>query len=168
MQGGIYFYILSMINTLFWNIRGIGKKVAVSRLKLLKKNHQLQLISICEPKLHASKITNIQLKLGYDQAFQNQSNRIWIFFDNHLKGKIIHESEQHISVQLSHPYFKSDILAVFIHAYCSIEARKTLWDSLASFNCTNMPCIFYGDFNVILSEDEKKGGLPFQAHDALD
>lgn len=147
-----------MINTLFWNIRGIGKKIAISRLKLLKKNHQLQLISICEPKLEASKISNIQFKLGFDHAFQNQSNRIWIFFDNPLKGKIVHESEQHIIFQFSHPYFNSDILGIFIHAYCSIDARKSLWDNLSSFNLSNMPCIFYGDFNVILSEDEKKKG----------
>lgn len=43
-----------------------------------------------------------------------------------------------------------------------------MWDELQSLPSNGIPWIFGGDFNVILSEDEKLGGLPFEQQEVVD
>lgn len=157
-----------MMKTLFWNIRGINKKIAISRLKSLKKQHNLKLIGICEPRVEASRISEIQLKLGYQNHLSNNENRIWIFFDESLSGKIIGQSDQFLAIQFNHHFFSMDPVCIFVHAHCSNDFRRVLWEDLSLILNTYKNCILYGDFNVVVSAEEKRGGNPFVVSESLD
>lgn len=45
-----------------------------------------------------------------------------------------------------------------VYAKCNREDRLALWSDLRDASDTNLPWIVRGDFNVIMSADEKKGG----------
>lgn len=157
-----------MIKSIFWNIRGINKKIALSRLKTLKKTYSLSMIGLCEPRVEASRIKEFQLKLGYHKALCNQANRIWIFFDSEFLGTIISESDQYIAILFSHTSFSVDFMCIFVHAHCCISERKILWTDLSSIIKADTPVFIQGDFNVILNADEKKGGNLFSPNESLD
>ena len=150
-----------MINTLFWNIRGIRKKIGSSRLKALKKQHKLSLICICEPHVDVSNVVDIQLRLGFKNVLYNTANRIWVFFDESITASIVAQSDQHLTLKCTHPAFHKEFLVCFVHAICNIDSRTNLWADLTQVCSTHYPIIIYGDFNAITSADEKRGGSPF-------
>ncbi|KAH0695122.1 hypothetical protein KY290_021422 [Solanum tuberosum] len=56
-----------------------------------------------------------------------------------------------------------------VYAKCSSEERKDIWDDLVHLAEDNEhPWIVGGDFNVILREEEKLGGLAFTQAEAVD
>lgn len=55
-----------------------------------------------------------------------------------------------------------------MYARCSGVERLKLWEELQSvIPSGDIPWIIGGDFNVILNENEKLGGLGFDQHEAL-
>ena len=108
-----------MIRSLFWNIRGIRKQIAVSRLIALKQQYNLKLICICEPHVDVSQIVEFQFKLGYKKVLQNQANRIWVFLDDSLSASIHSQSDQFLSVKFAHNAFSTKFLVTFVHAHCT-------------------------------------------------
>lgn len=49
-----------MINTLSWNVRGIGSQGSVERLNLLLQQFQLPMISLQEPMVDSGKMRNLE------------------------------------------------------------------------------------------------------------
>ena len=157
-----------MIKSLFWNIRGVRKKISINRLKILKQQHDLKLICICEPHVDFSEIDEFKLKIGLKQVFYNSANRIWVFIDDSIEARIYSQTEQSLSMVLAHNAAPSSLLVTFVHAFCTKTARNLLWTDLSNICNVNLPGVIYGDFNTIISMDEKKGGKPFQISDSLD
>lgn len=55
-----------------------------------------------------------------------------------------------------------------VYARCSALERLELFEELqAGEPFDNMPWIVEGDFNIILNDDEKLGGLPFLQQEAI-
>lgn len=50
--------IFSMINTIFWNLRGISNTSTISRLRQLIVNNQVVFLAVFEPMVDNSKITS--------------------------------------------------------------------------------------------------------------
>ncbi|XP_026428403.1 uncharacterized protein LOC113324300 [Papaver somniferum] len=65
---------------------------------------------------------------------------------------VISSTRQAITVQVG------DVMVTGIHAECLTIDRRSLWDELVQINTWNAPWLVIGDFNVVLSNDEKKGG----------
>ena len=108
-----------MINSIFWNIRGIRKKIACSRLKILKNQYNLNLIGICEPLIDASCIPEFKLKLGFSNCIDTDESNIWVFFDDNLSGKIFAQSDQHLSILFSLQNNGGCFIGSLILASCS-------------------------------------------------
>ncbi|XP_070035247.1 uncharacterized protein [Nicotiana tomentosiformis] len=70
------------------------------------------------------------------------------------------ESHQQVTINLFHPDIGQHIMYSFVYAKCSSLERLELWDNLY-FLASDMelPWMVGGDFNVLLHEDEKIGGL---------
>ena len=65
------------------------------------------------------------------------------------------------------PGLASPVVAVFVHASCDVDERRLLWHDLSVLD-NSVPMMFVGDFNAILSADEKKGGRPFLLSESED
>ncbi|KAH0716908.1 hypothetical protein KY290_013484 [Solanum tuberosum] len=86
-----------------------------------------------EPFQEVRQIHKFKRKLGMQYANLNQNGKIWIFVQEHVQNGVISDTEQQISLQL---HF--------------LETGQTVVTT----------ALIGGDFNVILYEEEKIGGLP--------
>lgn len=55
-----------------------------------------------------------------------------------------------------------------IYARCTAVERLELWDELESTDALGWPWLVGADFNIILNEDEKLGGLQFLQLEVMD
>lgn len=148
-----------MISILFWNIRGVGNSPSIRRLKKLVISMNISVIALQEPKIQGSNIEDLCRKLNFREGFSNISNKIWIMWKHTWDVKMISNSEQLLSVEVKHDSFREPILFSCVYAKNLIEERKFLWEEIVFVSQMGYnQWIVGGDFNVILRQDEKKGG----------
>ena len=119
-----------MINALFWNIKGVSKTPNLRRLIRLIHMHNVQFLSICEPKLDVSKLETICLRLLFDSVMVNMSTDICVFYKSPFVCLLVGSSDQYIALYIHHPSLPGSLVFFWVHARCSVEARKDLWKDL--------------------------------------
>ncbi|XP_070031995.1 uncharacterized protein [Nicotiana tomentosiformis] len=71
------------------------------------------------------------------------------------------ETDQQVTVKILHHDIGQHIMMTFVYAKCSSTYIIELWDSLYYIAIDmELPWLVGGDFNVVLHENEKIGGLP--------
>lgn len=55
-----------------------------------------------------------------------------------------------------------------VYARCDTLERLDMWEKLVEVDAQDNPWLVGGDFNVILHEEEKLGGLPFTQMEAME
>ncbi|XP_019256428.1 PREDICTED: uncharacterized protein LOC109234834 [Nicotiana attenuata] len=104
-----------------------------------------------------------------ESAFTNLNRKIWLFFDVVVEWELIVETNQQVTVKVFHYDIGQHIMMTFVYARCSSLERLELWDNLYYMESDmELPWLVGGDFNVILHEDEKIGGLPVHPHEYED
>ena len=146
-----------MINSLFWNVRGVGNRPILTRLHKLCRLHELFLVALCEPLLELSHLEYIRVKLNFHHTSANIEGRIRVFCDSSFTAEIVAQSSQFIALRMTHPCMGQEFIAVLIHVACTKEDRAELWRDLALVCSTGLPILMACGFNVILATDEKKG-----------
>lgn len=148
------------MNALIWNIRGISNDLSVGRLKFLIKAHKLNMVAIIEPMVDSNRMDSFRKKLKMDYSAANSIGKahIWFFWKSPLQFVVLHQHEQFLTLchgGSSDPNF----FITIVHAKCSVQERRVLWSELAHlyWNCS-VPWLLAGDFNTILSMEEKAGG----------
>ncbi|XP_049388501.1 uncharacterized protein LOC125852861 [Solanum stenotomum] len=120
-----------------------------------------------EPFRETSEIEQYRGKLGYKNALANSGGKIWILWDKDFEGQFILDTTQQLTIKLSQ--YNTSVLVTAVYAKCSNEERRELWEDLVHIAEENdNPWIVGGDFNVILREEEKLGGLAFTQTEAVD
>ncbi|KAH0712733.1 hypothetical protein KY289_008692 [Solanum tuberosum] len=139
---------------------------AFDRLKQLKREHKITFMTLQEPFCKNTRVDRYRRGLGYQYAYANCSNKIWIFCDDVLKCNIISDNEQHLTCTISNG--NGQITVTSIYAKCEADLREDLWDELRNIakNC-NTPWIVRGDFNCITDPDEKRGGIPHRMSESM-
>lgn len=61
-----------------------------------------------------------------------------------------------------------EVLITSVYARCNQLDRLELWEEMEALDTTSTPWVVGGDFNVILNEEEKLGGLDFTHLEAAD
>lgn len=139
-----------MINTISWNIRGIGSQGSLERLKTLKRQHKFPYMFLQEPKVYSRKIDKFKRRLGYTFCFHNCSNKIWNFWSKDITIDIIEDREQHVLIHISHQHEPVNFHISVIYAKCEELHRIPLWNELRDIsNRISGPWGVVGDFNVI-------------------
>lgn len=73
---------------------------------------------------------------------------------------VISDSEQQLTLHLDMEDGQQ-ILTIAVYAKCSSIERLSLWDDIYTLSQEfSLPWMVGGDFNVILGDEEKIGGLP--------
>ncbi|XP_059290122.1 uncharacterized protein LOC132043675 [Lycium ferocissimum] len=63
--------------------------------------------------------------------------------------------------KLGYQNCKVNLLVSVVYAKCARDEREELWEAMVELaNQQDLPWIIGGDFNVIVSDEEKQGGLP--------
>ncbi|CAA0820100.1 Unknown protein [Striga hermonthica] len=152
-----------MINTLIWNIRGIGNSLAKKMTKTLIKDHKLNLLALIEPKISLDPKYLCRL-FNFQQVVQNASNHIWLLCDHNCQIQILPSSRQLLHVKVSSPLSPTPFLLFIVYEEHSHLPRQDLWADLLDVADNSLPWMVGGDFNIVLHLHEKKGGaLPIQS-----
>ncbi|KAH0771764.1 hypothetical protein KY290_015745 [Solanum tuberosum] len=113
---------------------------------MLNKHQKFFLIALLEPFQDTRQIQKYKRRLGMQYVNSNSNGQIWLTMQD---GK--------------------QFLTTIVYAKCSAGERLELWDELYSINYNlSMPWLVGGDFNVILSNEEKIGGLPVYPQEVED
>ncbi|KAF6137595.1 hypothetical protein GIB67_007453 [Kingdonia uniflora] len=139
--------------------KGIGNPKIKSTLKKLIEDDKPSIFALAEPKVDTciSNVSKLGLKEYEVDLICNEHGgvpNLWILWKlGCTKPVVLSSSDQQITVWFD------DVMLTFIHANCDI-ARRTLWRNLGNINGNMVPWLVVGDYNVILSSGEKKGGVP--------
>ncbi|KAH0731470.1 hypothetical protein KY290_002476 [Solanum tuberosum] len=157
-----------MIDTLSWNIRGIGSAGSLERLQTFQQQFQIPLICLQEPMVDSRKMERFKRKLRMDHSYCNCSNKIWILWTAEVDITILQDKEQHVLIKATHLNNQPIFLTV-VYAKCTEDLRRELWNDLREM-ANNIQGIWgaIGDFNVITSIEEKKGGRSYRLEESFD
>jgi len=149
-----------IVKVIFWNIRSVNTQNSFGRLMDLNMRHHYSFIALMEPFQDPSKLEHFKNKLGFDKALANCSGKIWTFLRDDWEGTIMMDSIQQLTLKFYNNNFCYIISSVY--ARCSSVERLELWEELTNIaEDVHVPWMVGGDFNVILKEEEKLGGLAF-------
>lgn len=143
-------------------MRGIGNDISIGRVKFFIKAHKIDCIVVLEPKIHVSRMAHICRKLGMSKCIANCDDmaHIWIFWRDPLDFSIFTSDEQQITITQTGSVWPQFHLS-FVYEKCTILERQALWMSLLSVHSQILgPWLVAGDFNCIMTVDEKIGGNP--------
>ncbi|XP_015165284.1 uncharacterized protein [Solanum tuberosum] len=87
--------------------------------------------------------------------------------EDERKVEIIMDSVQQVTLRVK--LNNKEFYLTVVYARCSVIERLELWDAIEKVaEQSHKPWLIGGDFNVILNEEEKQGGLPFMQSEAID
>lgn len=157
-----------MIHTICWNARSINTKGALERLQQLKAVHNVSTIAILEPFIDNSHINIYKSRLRMENAYCNLNGKIWIFWNQDVDCKVLDSDDQQVTCEFSHAELPFAFTTTFVYAKCSAHLRRPLWDKLLHHAAYQGPWCTVGDFNVITTTTEKKGGVPYNINKSFD
>ncbi|XP_061998979.1 uncharacterized protein LOC133716290 [Rosa rugosa] len=154
-----------MLKVLFWNARGAGSENFRSAIADLVNLHSVDILAICEPRVQFSRAKDALRKIGFSDYRIVEANGfsggIWLLWNSFkVHVDFIDKSAQSVSVKISIPGKPIWMLTV-IYASPTNSVRAALWPYLDKLTeDVNLPSMFIGDFNELISVDDKSCG-PF-------
>ncbi|GAA0163203.1 hypothetical protein LIER_19125 [Lithospermum erythrorhizon] len=109
---------------------------------------------------------NFKLKGAYNLSIfdiknlfiDHTSGHIWTFWSNMFDVEVVGDHRQYLHLKLTHlPTAKLYFITV-VYAVCNIPERRVLWEALYDLKKCFSPWIVMGDFNALISGDERIGG----------
>ncbi|KAH0692608.1 hypothetical protein KY285_019705 [Solanum tuberosum] len=133
---------------------------AFERVIDLNRRHHYSYIALLEPFQSPSELEYYRRKLGLPNAKVSSSAKIWIFWEENWEEEGSTDTTQQLTMnfKLKGSQFRFSITAVY--ARCSAIERLELWEDLEFIASQTAPWLVGGDFNTIVNESEKLGGLP--------
>ncbi|XP_060201987.1 uncharacterized protein LOC132630433 [Lycium barbarum] len=99
----------------------------------------------------------------------NVSGKIWAFIDEEYEVTVLMDTDQQLTLKLFNWNTDFDMIVTLVYAKCDKSERIELWDSMYNL-ASDMTLLWLvgGDFNVIVEEEEKYGGLPVTLNEVED
>ncbi|XP_060178061.1 uncharacterized protein LOC132607994 [Lycium barbarum] len=124
---------------------------------------------LMEPLQQAYKLDSYRRRLGLETALCNVSGKIWAFVDAEYEINVLVDSVQQMTLKLSNSNNSTKMIVTLVYAKCDRIERRELWESLYHLGSDlTLPWLVGGDFNVIIDEEEKYGGLPVTLNEVED
>lgn len=144
---------------LIWNMRGWKSPGKSAYLNDVILKHKIMVCAILEPKHMGKDIPDLALRLPFSNYshFNPINHHIWLFWDSAVTLDVVVVHQQHVTVRIMHN--ASSILLSIVYGSIHVDIRTSLWSSLDQFSSYDENWIIGGDFNSILSQSEKLGGL---------
>lgn len=146
---------------LSWNCRGMGHPSAVPSLRDLVRSHKPDVMFLCETLCHANKIEDITRILGFESCFtvdrHGRSGGLAMLWCKNSTCEILNYSQNYINM-LIHEERQQPWRLTGFYGLPDRGQRRQSWDMLRSLSMqSTLPWCIVGDFNDILSHDEKRG-----------
>ncbi|XP_035548669.1 uncharacterized protein LOC118349189 [Juglans regia] len=117
-----------------------------------------KVVVLAEPFLRDEVLDDVKRMLGFDYGFSNGDwdGKLWIFWMNDVDVNVVSCGSQHVTVIVSTGLLKCK--ASFVYAKCTYVQQRELWADLEKESNGIEPWIITGDFNIIASDVERRGG----------
>ncbi|XP_027192706.1 uncharacterized protein [Cicer arietinum] len=144
-----------------WNYRGLGNLRTVPNLKFLVRNYNSDIIFLYKTLVNLNKIEELRVFLGYDFCFstsrEGRGGGIAMLCHSFFPCVIIGFLTNHIDVEAEENSVGRWRLTGYYN-YPKSRRRRDAWNMLRNLaHVSNLPWCIIGDFNDILSSNEKKG-----------
>ncbi|XP_040991189.1 uncharacterized protein LOC121238375 [Juglans microcarpa x Juglans regia] len=119
-----------------------------------------KVVVLAEPFLRDELLDDVKRVLGFDYGLSNGAwdGKLWIFWMNDVDVSMVSCGTQQITVLVSNGSMKCK--ASFVYAKCTYVQRRELWADLEKESNGTEPWLITGDFNIIVSDEERQGGRP--------
>ncbi|CAL2279833.1 unnamed protein product [Prunus armeniaca] len=142
--------------------RATSSKFKSNVLDLIR-THRLDMLFLCEPRISGAKATSVVKSLGFP-CFEivdvvGFSGGLWLLWDySRVHVEVVGTSDQTISACVARNG-QDPWLFTGVYASPNVVKRVKMWDYLSFVAAShNMPWLIAGDFNGLLTADEKFGG----------
>ena len=156
-----------------WNVRGLNSPLKQHEVVSLMKKNKVDVCGLLETKLCYSTVEALQKFRLKHWKFQtnvvaSSTARIVIFWNpSTVKVDFVDSSAQGVHVVISSLMSQVSFHATFVYGLHTIVDRRDLWDSLRMW-CPSDPWLVLGDFNSILSQDDKLNGNAISLYETND
>ncbi|XP_059289461.1 uncharacterized protein LOC132042981 [Lycium ferocissimum] len=149
------------MNALIWNIRSVNSMEAFTRLIQMQNKYHFGFICLMEPFQEVSKLENYRRRIGLQHALANCSRKIRVFIDDIFEFQILSDHVHQLILKLKVIGTQEEMVITFVYAKCTQRDKMDLWESLEDMApYIQLPWLIGGDFNTIVSDAKKYGGLP--------
>ena len=157
----------SSMKMISWNYQGAGSMTFRNHAYELQCRHRPNILIIIEPRIAEARAQAVINTLPYNHSRRVDptgfSGGIWLLWNESpsFKVEIITHSEYsiHALMKVSSPSLS--FLLTIVYASPNFNKHKYFWDYLQNLaNVVSLQWVLLGDFNDMLSDDEKMGGLP--------
>ncbi|XP_019237102.1 PREDICTED: uncharacterized protein LOC109217316 [Nicotiana attenuata] len=135
----------------------------------MNREHNFCVVALMELFQKKRLIDSYRRRLNVETAYANINGKIWLFVDTTVEWELVDYTEQQVTVRVFQHDLRQHMMMSFVYAKCSAMERLELWDHLYYIaSDMKLPWLVGGDFNVILHEDEKIGGLALHLPEYVD
>jgi hypothetical protein len=144
-----------------WNCRGLGNPSAVRHLKYLIRKYKPDVMILYETLINSNKANDLRYALGFDSCIavdrEGRGGGVAVFWMNNFGCTVTNFSQNHVDLEITDHIHGNWRLTGF-YGYPDGIRRRDSWNLLRTLsNISDLPWCIIGDFNDILSSDEKKG-----------
>ncbi|XP_060972669.1 uncharacterized protein LOC133038517 [Cannabis sativa] len=150
---------------LSWNVRGLGKPSAFRHLRLLVKEQSPHVLFLMETKLGPNVISRFRNVLHFNNGLEvprvGLGGGLLLLWKDDIDVSILNYNTNVIDCYIASPNQPRWHFTAFYGAPCT-QLRSQTWTLLERLKDVSplSPWLVIGDFNEILSNDNKVGGAP--------
>uniref|UniRef100_A0A2N9FR65 Reverse transcriptase domain-containing protein n=1 Tax=Fagus sylvatica TaxID=28930 RepID=A0A2N9FR65_FAGSY len=150
------------MKTIAWNCRGTNKNPTIRALKAMNKEHNPDYLFLSETKADERRIDIIRRRLGFYQCFcvpsLGKAGGLAMFWKAGMEVRVLEANSWLIAMSVKQEY-GHEWLLVGVYGPPYARYRREFWESLQEVvHEFGGPWMCVGDFNCIISQEEKRGG----------
>ena len=149
------------MNILCWNCRGMGNPWSVRQLRRWSNLYAPAIIFLSETMINKSDIEYLKSRFGFSNAFgvasRGRAGGLCLYWKEDVLFSLVSYSQHHICGDIDDGGKRWRFVGIY--GWAKEEEKHRTW-TLIRHLCENttLPILIGGDFNEILSYDEKEGG----------
>ncbi|KAL0453409.1 UNVERIFIED_CONTAM: hypothetical protein Slati_1319000 [Sesamum latifolium] len=145
-----------------WNCQGLGTPCTVHTLGELLRAHRPSLVFLAETKCKKDRIESIKCRFdlfGFCVEPQGRSGGLVLLWDKSVSVQLQNFGPHHIDVSIQSEIESEIWRFTGFDGFANTSQRKHSWDLLTHLKrMSQWAWLIAGDYNKILSHEEKKGG----------
>ncbi|OMO50810.1 reverse transcriptase [Corchorus capsularis] len=152
-----------LMNFIIWNSRGTGNKTFRHHAIDMISTYKPSIMAVVELRVSGATARRVLRRLKMPKFHiadpEGFAGGIWLCWEESILSlEVVFSSPQLVHAFVERPGESKFLLSV-IYASPILEIRRRLWDSLIEFaGSVDVPWLVMGDFNDVLSSNEKLGG----------
>jgi exonuclease III len=148
---------------LSWNCRGLGNPQTVHELRRMVNEKKPNLVFLMETKLRQKKMEIVRIKLGFHNMFVvdcvGKSGGLALLWESDFDIEIQNFTRRHINAVIRSPMNAEQWKFSCIYGHPETAKRHESWTLMKHLaELAPEPWVCLGDFNEVVSMEEKRGG----------